>query len=234
MILIPFYKAIPTNNIAVYNYTSSIEELINDSGEDEAENETTGASNAFPTSTTTKTLQEYQEECALLRREITILRAENDNLKRENEDLRRVIKVNTDSVEEAKKIEDLLSSIFSKNQLHLLMNKKRKVNWTQNEIQVAFAIRYLSKRCYNYLKDELKYPLPSISSLKSWANGIEMNRGILTNVIQIMKAAGAKLKNKDKICVLAFDEMSIKRSYEYNIQKDEIYGPFKNIQVNQL
>jgi len=52
-----------------------------------------------------------------------------------------------------------LSSIFSKNQLDLIMKKKR-VHWSRDEISKALSLRYFSKRAYVYVKDELKYPLP--------------------------------------------------------------------------
>lgn len=53
-----------------------------------------------------------------------------------------------------------LSSIFSKNQLDLIMKKKR-VHWSRDEISKAFSLRYFSKRAYVYVKDELKYHLSS-------------------------------------------------------------------------
>lgn len=53
-----------------------------------------------------------------------------------------------------------LSSIFSKNQLDLIMKKKQRVHWSRDEISKAFSLRYFSKRAYVYVKDELKYPLP--------------------------------------------------------------------------
>lgn len=53
-----------------------------------------------------------------------------------------------------------LSSIFTKNQLDLMMKKKKKVHWTKDEISNAFTLRYFSKRAYIYVKNKLNYPLP--------------------------------------------------------------------------
>lgn len=58
---------------------------------------------------------------------------------------------------EAKK---LVSSIFSQNQLDLIMKKKKTVHWSRDEISKAFALSYISKRAYIYVKNELHYPLP--------------------------------------------------------------------------
>ena len=52
-----------------------------------------------------------------------------------------------------------LSSVFSQNQLDLIM-KKKKVHWSRDEISKAFTLRYFSKRAYIYVKNELNYPLP--------------------------------------------------------------------------
>lgn len=53
-----------------------------------------------------------------------------------------------------------LSSVFSQNQLDLMMNKKKKVHWSRDEISKAFTLRYFSKRAYIYVKNQLNYPLP--------------------------------------------------------------------------
>lgn len=59
---------------------------------------------------------------------------------------------------EAKK---LYSSVFSQNQLHLILKKKKRVHWTRDEVAKAFTLRYLGKKGYVYVKNELHYPLPS-------------------------------------------------------------------------
>jgi len=57
------------------------------------------------------------------------------------------------------KAKKYLSTIFSPNQLDLIMKKKMRVNWSRDEISKAFTLRYLSKRAYVYVKDKLHYPL---------------------------------------------------------------------------
>jgi hypothetical protein len=48
----------------------------------------------------------------------------------------------------------LLKTVLIQNQIDLLSKKKKRVNWTREEIAVAFTLRYYSKKCYL-----LKYPL---------------------------------------------------------------------------
>ncbi|KAF0705882.1 THAP-type domain-containing protein, partial [Aphis craccivora] len=63
----------------------------------------------------------------------------------------------------------LVSPIFSKNQLDIILKKKKRVNWSTDEIAKAFTLRYFSKRAYLYVRHELHHPLPGISSLQQWA-----------------------------------------------------------------
>lgn len=53
-----------------------------------------------------------------------------------------------------------LSTIFSSNQLDLIMKKKKRVRWTRDEIAKAFTLRYFSKRAYVFVNHDLQYPLP--------------------------------------------------------------------------
>lgn len=46
-----------------------------------------------------------------------------------------------------------LSSVFSQNQLDLIMKKKKKVHWSSDEISKAFTLMYFSKRAYIYVKN---------------------------------------------------------------------------------
>jgi len=54
----------------------------------------------------------------------------------------------------------LLSSVFSYNQLNPISKNKKRIRWTRDEVVKAFTLRYLSKRSYIYVKNELHYPLP--------------------------------------------------------------------------
>lgn len=59
---------------------------------------------------------------------------------------------------------ETLSSVFSQNQLDLLLKKKKHVRWTKDEIKKAFKLKHLSKTAYVYVKNELHYPLPGNES----------------------------------------------------------------------
>lgn len=54
----------------------------------------------------------------------------------------------------------ILKNIFTESQLSLLLKNKKRIKWSEKDITVAFTLRYFSKRCYIYLRQELNYPLP--------------------------------------------------------------------------
>ena len=105
---------------------------------------------------------DYQKINESLRSSKQDLQTTNSLLTKNNKELTKNIKllsknkIRTVDVE-AKKY---LSTIFSKNQVDLIMKKKKRVHWSTEDISKAFTLRYFSKRAYSYVKDELHYPLP--------------------------------------------------------------------------
>lgn len=49
------------------------------------------------------------------------------------------------------------------------------MNWTNDEISRAFTLKGYSEQCYLYLRDNLQYPLPSLSTLKECLSKSEAN-----------------------------------------------------------
>jgi len=48
---------------------------------------------------------------------------------------------------------------------------KKKVKWTLNDISQAFTLRYLGGvREYKYEVSSMNFPLPGLSTLRSWAS----------------------------------------------------------------
>lgn len=64
--------------------------------------------------------------------------------------------------------DDILRNTFSNAQINLLLGKK--AIWTNDDLATAFTIRHMgSKKCYLYMKNVLKFPLPSLSCVQKWA-----------------------------------------------------------------
>lgn len=82
-------------------------------------------------------------------------------------------------------IKNLLSSVLSSNQIDLILNRKKQVRWTQDELSMAFTIRYISKNCYLFLKNKMKLPLPALTTLERWVSKISISPGNLTIISAI-------------------------------------------------
>lgn len=73
-----------------------------------------------------------------------------------------------------KKLEDTinqhqnsLSKIFSPNQIKILFENKKKTHWDAVDIAGAISLRAVSSKCYRYLRENLNYPLPCFSTLRT-------------------------------------------------------------------
>ncbi|KAF0726526.1 Uncharacterized protein FWK35_00018311, partial [Aphis craccivora] len=87
------------------------------------------------------------------------LKLENENRKTKFYHWKSLLKI-------TKKINEYLRTSMKKLQKNLnltnsiLKQKKKRVRWTRDDVAKAFTLRYLSKRAYGYVKNELHYPLP--------------------------------------------------------------------------
>ncbi|KAJ8946971.1 hypothetical protein NQ318_015909 [Aromia moschata] len=75
---------------------------------------------------------------------------------------------------EFRRLSNNLSNLLSKTQLEILTRQKTRVRWSSEDMARAFPIYYFSKKCYLYLKYNLKFPLPSVEILEQWAESNEV------------------------------------------------------------
>lgn len=178
-----------------------------------------------------------------------------NKLLKENQKHMKAIKIQ--SLDQSKAVENqarkLVSSVLTRNQLDLILKKKKKVRWSREEISKAFTLRYFSKKAYKYVKDELHYPLPGkkyiifiilynlfsrsiyvigLSCLPRWAKTIDMRNGVLQDVLKIMKLNGETLNDYEKLTVLMFDEVKVSYTMEYDVLHDQVLGPHNQMQVS--
>lgn len=196
-------------------------------------------------------LHDFEGQKDLMENRIKFLEQENSTLKRKCEEitlsrnqLMKKIKTLHSDLESSKildkneltvtKIMELMSPAFTRTQIEKLIFNKKKVLWKNEDICRAFTLRYLGKRSYLYLRNELKVPLPAISTLQRWASKLEIRNGLLKQVLQIMKIASTDLEKKEKYIVIMFDEVKIKSVYEYDKKTDRIVGRHNQMQVAMI
>jgi Transposase protein len=63
------------------------------------------------------------------------------------------------------------------------------------------------------------YPFPVPSTFRSWLKKIKITPGILKSLINIIKLTD--MTELEKVCVLSFDEMKLRKKYLYDKSDDE-------------
>ena len=142
---------------------------------------------------------------------------------------------NKSKLEVAKNV--LKKSSWSKQQISYFIDNKKRINWEPEDFVLGLTIRALSSRSYKFLRRKKLLPLPGISTLKKHVQHFTCPPGIQKNILQVI------LKQCDSLnmclvlkihpipVVLAFDEMSILRTMQYDQAEQKVYGPHKQAQV---
>jgi hypothetical protein len=81
------------------------------------------------------------------------------------------------------------------------------------------------------LRETLKYPLPGLSTLQSWASNLQLRNGLVKDVLRIMESSGKLKTDLQRVTVLLFDEVKVASTYEYDQKADDIIGPHTYMQV---
>ena len=129
------------------------------------------------------------------------------------------------------RISEVLSGMFSPGQIQCILNKKRSMKWKEEDLRLAITLRYLGSRTYNYLRCERNIPLPAPSTLSAWTRQLTCKPGVLSSVVGLLKAFLHELPEKDRLAVISFDEMSLKKELAFDKGLDSAIGPHKQVQV---
>ncbi|KAH9632237.1 hypothetical protein HF086_002872 [Spodoptera exigua] len=68
------------------------------------------------------------------------------------------------------------------------------------------------------------FALPSQSSLNKLLNKVPLKPGINRHIFKTLMKISDKQTEDDNLCILSFDEMSIRKHLSYNESQDEIQG----------
>lgn len=101
-----------------------------------------------------------------LKDELEMMKKQNKELTKQNSDLKKLVieQNNWMSLEACRfetKFKDTLSTMFSPQQINLILHRKKKVfKWEPKDIASAITLRSISPKTYRYLRDKLEFPLP--------------------------------------------------------------------------
>uniref|UniRef100_A0A1B0DE49 Uncharacterized protein n=1 Tax=Phlebotomus papatasi TaxID=29031 RepID=A0A1B0DE49_PHLPP len=127
-------------------------------------------------------LQGIEEELTQLKGKAEILKKVKEHLQRQVTSLKSTNEQLMKIKQEKENMENILLETFSQNELDLLLKRKSHVAWKRKEIEEAFLIQYLSKRCYKYLRTKKRYPLPSLQIIQKWTNQHGIQLEVLNNI----------------------------------------------------
>jgi hypothetical protein len=121
-----------------------------------------------------------------------------------------------------KELNRAIGTIFSQKQIQLMMGETSFVHWTEMDISKSIALYSASRSGYTYLRNTLKYPLPSESTLKLWLSKIDIQPGILRPVLNLVKEQFIDASPLMRAGIMAFDEVAIDERYAYDEKLDQI------------
>ncbi|CAB3231574.1 unnamed protein product [Arctia plantaginis] len=114
------------------------------------------------------------------------------------------------------------SKILTLLQFREIKKGDRGRRFTLQEKLVSLSIMKQSSKGYRFLRKI--FILPSRQILLQLLHQANIKPGINSNTIEQLKKATEAMKLEDKLCILLFDEMSLKPNVAYNERKDRVCG----------
>ena len=68
------------------------------------------------------------------------------------------------------------------------------------------------------------FQMPSIRQMRKWLQNLDIEPGISQPLLKLLKEQCQQMQDKDKDCVLMWDEISIKEYIQYDKNKDKLEG----------
>lgn len=112
--------------------------------------------------------------------------------------------------------------VLLQSQLRNCPKKPKGRRYTFDEKILALVMFKKSPACYRLLRR--MFTLPCQSSLNKLLNRIPLKCGINNHIFATLKEMSQKQSDEDNICILSFDEMSIRRHLWYDQKSDQIQG----------
>lgn len=129
-----------------------------------------------------------------------------------------------------KLIRQALDGVLTKAQMdRVLLGKKS--HWSPDDIMTSTVLLSHSSRAYRFLREEMKMPLPAISTIKAHVAKLPVETGILKAAILLMSARAKCMSELHRVCSLSFDEMHICGDFVYDSKEDKVLGGKGKTQV---
>ncbi len=121
---------------------------------------------------------------------------------------------------------------FSENLVQKLMYRNKKVKrFSKEEICEAILLRALSSKAYEMLRKNSVLPLPHRITLSRKVKNFQCGPGLQKEFFNLLKLKLSIASEREKQCILMFDEMEISQSYEYCVRLKQMFNAHKKVQV---
>ena len=106
---------------------------------------------------------------------------------------------------------------------HLASNVNRKgIRWSSQTKAFSLTLYHQSPKCYKMLRSI--FSLPTIRTLKQEMQKLDIKPGFHPSILTGMQEKVKNFSEKQKLCAIIFDEMSLKEAITYSPQKDRMDG----------
>jgi hypothetical protein len=128
--------------------------------------------------------------------------------------------------------EEVLRKMFGSKSdfVEILLQQLKRVGAAPNkkyddlDKSTAFTLHYkCGKRGYEWLKKQ-GWKLPSRRSIQRWLENLKIGPGINEKILECIRSRVSTFKDKEKECILMWDEMRIKKNVQYQYGSDKIAG----------
>ena len=164
-------------------------------------------------------LESLQEELEAIKKQRDVLLAEKEEWTKE----RMSLKGEIESV--VRKTRFSLCKLFSGSQVDYILSGIPIKRWTDEDMSNELTLRCLSPKAYRYLREMCKFPYPSKSTLNRRMSNVDVEPGVLTALLNILKCRAKEMTEPDRLCILSFDECSIAHAWSYDKGTDTLYSP---------
>lgn len=107
-------------------------------------------------------------------------------------------------------------------QVMLHGRKMKGRRWPQEMKEFALSTFFHSPMAYKHLSK--MFALPTSRSLRKWLSEVPMTTGIIPNVVDVLKDATSDWPLQDRVCIIMFDEMSLRQNLQYDTKNDIVLG----------
>lgn len=115
-----------------------------------------------------------------------------------------------------------ISAKFVMEQLRMSTMPAKARRWSDATKSLALQLKNASPKAYRILQKF--FYLPSIRTLENILKKVNISEGWHASILYALKHEAKSMKPEDRLVMLCFDEISLKRSVSYDVSNDRIEG----------